>query len=213
MKRSILILLACTVWAGSAHAQPDPAASGDDAAAEDGTAPAAAPAATAPDDAELAALRQEYLALRDRLFRSRARAAAVASALYSTKLTVNLDYQARHYRVRRATIRLDGADIFADTTGAIASDHASRFTGYVAPGDHLLGIRIEAVSTDDEAFTTILDNTVTLRAPADADLIVNATAADRGDLAARWETKRRGTYQLRLDIGVEGTARAKAGGD
>ena len=62
-----------------------------------------------PDGKEIESLRAEYLQLRDRLFRSRARAAAVASELYSTRLTVNLDYSAHFYRVRRATIRLDGA--------------------------------------------------------------------------------------------------------
>ncbi len=165
-----------------------------------------------PDDQAIAALRAEYLQLRDQLFRSRARAAAVASELYSTRLTVNLDYRARYYRVRRATIRLDGANIFDDSTGVIATDHAPRFTGFVAPGDHVVNIRIEAVANSDEVFTSIIDNTFTIRAPNDADLTINAKAADRGDLGERWASKRRGSYQLHLDIGVDSAFKTGKGG-
>jgi hypothetical protein len=168
----------------------------------------AAGEAPPPDGKEIDALRAEYLQLRDRLFRSRARAAAVASELYSTRLTVNLDYDARYYRVRRATIRLDGANIFDDSAGVIASDHAPRFAGFVAPGDHVVNIRIEAVANSDEVFTSIIDNTFTIRAPNDADLTINAKAGDRGDLGERWASKRRGSYQLHLDVGVDSAFKA-----
>ena len=57
----------------------------------------------AAEEYDVDALRQQYLKLRDQLFRSRARAAAVASALYSTKLSVNLNYTTgRFYSVTRA---------------------------------------------------------------------------------------------------------------
>lgn len=97
-------------------AQPGPTTSGDTPAPE--------------ADAEVKdidALRKEYLRLRDELFRSRARAATVAGALYSTRLQVNLRYDsARFYSVTRATIRLDGANVYDDTSGAIAQDNALR---------------------------------------------------------------------------------------
>src|SRR5437868_6518951 len=102
-------------------------------------APAEAPAASIDD------LRKEYQAIRENLFRSRARAAAVGDALYSSKLQIYLRFDAaRFYQVKRATIRLDGANLFDDTAGGIATDDAPRFEGFVAPGKHVIAIRVEA---------------------------------------------------------------------
>ena len=62
-------------------------------------------------------LRQEYLALRDELFKSRARANAVASALYSTRIQIKLTWtSARYYSVAKAQVRLDGATVYEDAS-------------------------------------------------------------------------------------------------
>src|SRR5262245_35199127 len=149
--------------------------------------PAAAPApAPAPSEPglDVDALRQEYLSLRDQLFRSRARAAAVASSLYSSKLRVLLDYgSGRFYTVTRATIRLDGADVYDDAQGAIATDRTPRWDGFVAPGRHVLTVRIEATGKDDRRFTTSLESSFAVEAPAGKDLLVRCAAVDEGDIA------------------------------
>ncbi|MBL4632498.1 MAG: hypothetical protein JKY56_01425, partial [Kofleriaceae bacterium] len=114
------------------------------------TSPDSTSPGSAPSDS-LEGLREEYFKLRDRLFQSKARASAVSSALYSTRLSLRLGYDsARYYTVTRATIRLDGANIFDDSEGTIAEDkNAPRFEGYIAPGRHHLSIRIEASGKDD----------------------------------------------------------------
>jgi outer membrane biosynthesis protein TonB len=81
-----------------------------------GPAPTPAPAPAEPeatsDAVDVDSLRQEYLKLRDELFESRARAATVASALYSTRIQVKLAFTTgRFYGVSRATVRLDGASV------------------------------------------------------------------------------------------------------
>src|SRR5262245_24387348 len=93
---------------------PAPAAGGDpNAPPTSDTSAAVTAAAQSGEGADVDALRQEYLKLRDELFASRARAAAVASALYSTKITIKLAYTTgRFYNIRRATVRLDGANVF-----------------------------------------------------------------------------------------------------
>ena len=230
----IPVLLAATLLALAAvpssplaqPANPGPAPASDGDAAGDGAADgdaasadaadagdAAGDAAAAPDQEvlDIDALRQEYLRLRDELFRSRARAAAVASALYSTRLRVHLDYEsARFYAVTRATIRLDGANVFDDTGSAVGTDKAPRFEGYVAPGRHRLSIRIEATGKDDERFTSVIDNTFTIQAPAGKDVVIRARAKDGGDIPYAWEKKQRGTYGLHLDVAVEAVPRAEA---
>ena len=157
---------------------------------------------------DLASLRSEYFKLRDRLFQSKARASAVASALYSTRLTVDLNYSsARYYTVTRATIRLDGANIFDDSEGAIGADKAPRFEGYVAPGRHQVSIRIEATGKDDQRFTSVIDNSFVVQAVQGKDLEVKVTAKDDGNIAYKWKKKEQGSYQLHLDVSVKSKKR------
>ena len=181
--------------------------SGDSAAETDS-------AEQAPADQEsldIDALRQEYLKLRDELFRSRARAAAVASGLYSTKLRIHLDYDsARFYTVTRSTVRLDGANVFDDAAGAIGTDRVPRFDGYVAPGRHFISVRVEAVGKDDDRFVSITDSTFSIQATAGKDIVVRVRARDAGDIPYAWEKREQGSYKLYLDVAVEAVERAAA---
>lgn len=153
-------------------------------------------------------LRQEYLKLRDELYQSRARAAAVASALYSTKITIKLSYgTGRFYTVGRATIRLDGASVYDDTEGAIAGDDAVRFEGWIAPGRHVVSIRVEAAGKDDERFTSSTEASFVVQAVGGKDLTVVARAKDGGDIPYEWKRGEHGTYKLSIDADVRTVAR------
>lgn len=178
-------------------------------------APTPAAAVVPSDDAvDVDALRQEYLKLRDELFESRARAATVASALYSTRIQVKLAFTTgRFYGVTRATVRLDGASVFDDTTGAIAGDDAVRFDGWIAPGRHVLTFRVETVGKDDERFTSATEATIVVQAVAGKDLAVIAKASDGGDIAYEWKKKEKGAYRLGIDVDVRTSARAAAAAD
>ncbi len=178
--------------------------------------PVVAPAPVAPappDDArgavDVDGLRQEYLKLRDELFESRARAATVSSALYSTRIEVKLNFTTgRFYGVTRAMVRLDGASVFDDTSGVVATDDAVRFSGWIAPGRHVLTLRVETVGKDDERFTSATESTVVVQAIAGKDLTVTARASDGGDIAYAWKKKQQGSYQLGIDVDVRTQARA-----
>ncbi|MBS1119192.1 MAG: hypothetical protein H6Q90_1420 [Deltaproteobacteria bacterium] len=165
------------------------------------------------DEPDVDSLRQEYLALRDELFKSRARANAVASQLYSTRIQVKLTYTtARYYNPAKATIRLDGASVYENATGGISGDDGVRFDGYVAPGRHLLTFRVEATGKDDDTFTSVTETQIVVKAVAGKDLVVAARAHDSGDIAYEWKRKERGSYGLGIDVGVKTTPRA-AGSD
>jgi hypothetical protein len=220
MLRTLLFaLLALLIAAPAATAQPDDGAGDpretepgpDDGDAAEGDGPAPDDPGASGDAVDVDALRQQYLALRDRLFRSRARAAAVASAMYSTKLRVELTYDTgRFYTVQRATIRLDGANVFDDIEGAVAQDKAPRFEGYIAPGRHLVSIRIEATGKDDDRFTSVMEDTFVVIAPAGKDLVVSARARDGGDIPYQWERGQKGSYKLHLDVDVKAVDRPKS---
>jgi hypothetical protein len=211
---TFLVLLA----AMPAQAQPEEPPDGDsseaksaDDAAGDATAEPGADAEADPS-ADLETLRKQYRELRDRLFRSRARVNTVASELYSTKIRIYLDYGgARFYRVDRARIRLDGSRVFEDVNGVIADDRASRFEGYVAPGRHVVGIRVEATAKEDDRFRSIIEDTFTIDAPEGSVLVIRARARDGGDIPYKWSRKKRGSYKLHLDIKVEAKTPKKAG--
>jgi hypothetical protein len=173
---------------------------------------AAAPVETdkpaAGDGQDVDALRQEYLSLRDELFKSRARANAVASQLYSTRIQVKLTYTtARYYNPARASIRLDGASVYDDASGAIAGDDGVRFDGYVAPGRHLITFHVEASGKDDDSFSSTTESQIVVKAVAGKDLLVAAKARDSGDIAYEWKRTEHGSYGLGIDVAVK-TAKA-----
>jgi hypothetical protein len=156
------------------------------------------------EGADVDSLRQEYLSLRDELFKSRARANTVASQLYSTRIQVKLTYTTgRYYNPAKSSIRLDGANVYEDATGAIAGDDGVRFDGYVAPGRHLVTFRVEATGKDDDSFTSVTESQIVVKAIAGKDLIVAARAKDAGDIAYEWKRAEKGSYGLGLDVAVK----------
>jgi len=180
---------------------PSPAA-GADTAKPEGTADKPA------DGPDVDSLRQEYLSLRDELFKSRARANAVASQLYSTRIQVKLTYTTgRFYNPAKSSIRLDGASVYEDASGAIAVDDGVRFDGYIAPGRHLLTFRVEATGKDDDSFTSTTESQIVVKAVAGKDLLVAARAHDSGDIAYEWKRTEHGSYGLGIDVAVK-TAKA-----
>ena len=173
------------------------------------TPPAEPPPTDTAADTDVDTLRQEYLSLRDELFKSRARANTVASQLYSTRMQIKLTYTtARFYNPAKASIRLDGATVYENASGGIAGDDGVRFDGYVAPGRHLITFRVEATGKDDDSFTSVTENQIVVKAVAGKDLLVVAKARDSGDIAYEWKRKERGTYGLAIDVAVKSVARA-----
>ncbi len=158
-------------------------------------------------EVDVDSLRQEYLSLRDELFKSRARANAVASQLYSTRMTIKLTWGSeRHYGVSKASIRVDGATVWEDSTGAIAKDDGIRFNGYVAPGRHLVTFHVEATGKDDDSFTSTTESQIVVKAVANKDLLITAKGHDSGDIAYEWKRSEKGSYGLGIDVGVKTVA-------
>jgi hypothetical protein len=190
-----------------APAAPPPSTSGaagsTSAPAEDAAAKAADAAPAKTDATDVDALRQEYLSLRDELFKSRARANAVASQLYSTRVQIKLTYTtARFYNPAKSSIRLDGASVYEDASGAIGGDDGIRFDGYIAPGRHLITFRVEATGKDDDTFSSTTESQIVVKATAGKDLIVAAKAHDSGDIAFNWKKTETGSYGLGIDVAI-----------
>jgi ribosomal protein L29 len=189
-----------------------PPSASSPAATPSPTPSSSAPASSA-GDKTIADLRKEYEALREELFASRSKAAAVGGAVFSSRLRVHLRYLAgRFYDVRRATIRVDGVNVYDDTAGAIAGDDAPRFEGFVAPGRHLVTIRLEAHAKDDDRFLYTVEDSFTVDVPQKQTLILHGRAEDAGDIAHSWKRNAKGSYKLRLDVSAEAKTEAAASG-
>jgi hypothetical protein len=196
--------------AGSAAVAPVPEASaGSGSAAPEPmkTESTKVEAANAKNEPDVDSLRQEYLSLRDELFKSRARANAVASALYSTRIQIRFAWTTgRYYGVNKAQVRLDGATVYEDAGGAIAGDDGVRFDGYVAPGRHVVTFHVEATGKDDDSFTESTESQIVVKAVAQKDLIVAAKAHDSGDIAYAWKKSEHGSYGIGIDVSVKAAA-------
>jgi hypothetical protein len=165
------------------------------------------PPANPGKEVDVDALRQEYLSLRDELFKSRARANAVASQLYSTRMSIKFTWgSARHYGVSKASIRVDGATVYEDSTGAIANDDGVRFNGFVAPGRHLVTFHVEATGKDDDSFTSSTESQIVVKAVPNKDLVISAKGHDSGDIAYEWKRSEKGNYGLGIDVSVKTAA-------
>jgi hypothetical protein len=168
--------------------------------------------ANATNEPDVDTLRQEYLSLRDELFKSRARANAIASQLYSTRISIKLTYTTgRYYNPTKVAIRLDGASVYDDGTGAIAKDDGVRFDGYIAPGRHVVTYRIEATGKDDDSFTSMTETQLVVKAVPGKDLVVAGRGHDSGDIAYNWKREEKGSYGLGIDTSVKTVANAAAG--
>ncbi len=204
--RTTLVLLALLTCAAPAVAQP---AGGTSAP----TPPVPATSEPPAPATDLEALRKEYFRLRDSLFRSRARAAAVASAMYSSKLSIRLRWATSRFQaVSRASIRLDGASVWEDTEGTLGDADGTRFEGWIAPGRHQITIRIEAAGKDDQRFTSVIEDSFVVQAVAGHDLVVRAVGRDDGDIAYAWQRKQKGSYKLHIDVDVEAVKRPGGNG-
>jgi hypothetical protein len=159
--------------------------------------------APAPTPQKVDELQKEYERIRESLFTARTRAAAVGAALYSSKVQVFLKFGTpRFFHVGRSVIRLDGASVFEDASGAIANDELMRFEGFVAPGKHLVTVRVDSDSKDDSSFTSSTESTFIVDVPQHKVVTLRAQAEDGGDMGSTFPKKGKGSYRLHLDADV-----------
>jgi hypothetical protein len=160
--------------------------------------------APAPSPQKVDELQKEYERIRESLFTARSRAAAVGAAMYSSKVQLFLKFGSpRFFHVGRAVIRLDGASVFEDTAGAIGNDDLVRFEGFVAPGKHLITMRVDSDSKDDASFTSSTESTFIIDVPQHKLVTLRAQAEDGGDMGSTFPKKGKGSYRLHLDADVE----------
>jgi len=130
----------------------------------------------------------------------RARVAVVSNKIWTSKLGVTLRLSGSHARIAKATLSLDGAQVWAAPKGFTAEDDKPIFDGGVAPGLHSLTLEVERRDDRDETFRTIDRTTVTITVPQGKKLEVEARLEDDSNMGGDFPSDSSGKYDLRIKM-------------
>jgi hypothetical protein len=166
--------------AALAQAQPPPPAEGGAPAA--GERKPAAPAPAEGPAADLDRLRAEHSALKDALFRSRARRETLENALLSTQLIPVVRWDgARRYLLKSAELRLDGVRIWDAGNAPLGDDPVTLASRGVPPGAHVLGVRVEVRSRENPKLGYTSEQSFSVSLPEGKKTTVEITIDEDGD--------------------------------
>jgi hypothetical protein len=127
------------------------------------------------------ALRAQYEALKDELFRSRARRETLEGALLATQLLPVIRWEGgRHHSVTRAEVRLDGVRLWESTDGLVGDKPVDLAARSAPPGPHVLGVRVEVKSRDDAKLGYVSDQSFTVVLPEGKKTRVEITVDESG---------------------------------
>jgi hypothetical protein len=175
----LVLLTLPALLAGTPAAAQTPAATGR----PDGGAPSGNSAAPAPPPPSLERLRAEHAAVKDALFRSRARRETLESALLSTQLATVLTWEGgRRHALKNAELRLDGVRLW-DAGETPPGDRPVQLAPRGVPaGTHVLGVRVEVRARDNPKLGYVSEQSFTLVLPEGKKTTVSITVDEDGDL-------------------------------
>ncbi len=140
------------------------------------------PAAGEASAAEVERLRAEHSAIKDALFRSRARRETLENALLSTQLIPVVQWEgARRYLLKTAELRLDGVRIWDAGSAPLGDNAVTLAARGVPPGNHVLGVRIEVRSRENPRLGYISEQSFSLTLPEGKKTTVEITVDEDGD--------------------------------
>ncbi|HET6584470.1 MAG TPA: hypothetical protein VFG69_13505 [Nannocystaceae bacterium] len=161
--------------------------------------PPALPAPSGPDEAAVAKLQEDARALRDELFKARARVSIVGSKLFTARIAMsfrsNLE---RFYTAKDFTIRVDGAPVYVQENG-LPKTAGDLFEVFAAPGSHELAISVDLVARRDPSYKLEVQETLSLVVPEDARVSSRLVLRENGNMW-RFAEKRRGRTDLRVRL-------------
>jgi hypothetical protein len=161
------------------------------------TPPPAAPISSSAK-IDLDGLNAEYNALRDELFRTRAKVELLGAALYKTKLAVSFVYKAqRAWPLKKVTLRLDDQPV-AVVDSPNASDPLKLYEGFAAPGRHTLTVRVEANAQGESRLAYATESALQFDIEDGKLAKVELTADESGDGPQPLARKKEGTFDVRL---------------
>jgi hypothetical protein len=167
-KPGLFFLIAVALLGGAlapARAEPPHPDAGVPAGKPASTSAAApsVPNTAAASAATLERLRAEHAAVKDALFRSRARRETLESALLSTQLSAQLSWQGgRRHALKAAELRLDGVRLWDAGETPPGDRPVILAPRGVAAGTHVLGLRVEVRGRENPKLGYVSEQSFTL---------------------------------------------------
>jgi hypothetical protein len=167
------------------------------------------PKESARANVDLDALNREYNALRDDLFRSRAKAHLLGDALFKTKIVATFQYKAqRAWPIKKVTLKIDDQPVFTVDSPA-TQDPLKLYDGFAAPGKHSLALRVECGATGEERVAYGAEGTFVVDVAENKQSNVNFVVDETGDGPTKLAKKREGTFDVRVRADLETVERTK----
>jgi hypothetical protein len=172
----VLVLVLLAAGAPPATAQKG----GADAGASPAAGPATAPARGTPP-ATLDRLRSEHAAIKDALYRSRARRDTLEGALLATQILPVLKWEGGgRYLLKQAELRLDGVRLWDASASPPGDRPVALAARGLPPGIHVLGVRIEVRLRDNPKLGYLSEQSFTITLPEGKKTTVEITIDEDG---------------------------------
>jgi len=152
---------------------------------------------------ELDGLVAEYTAIRDELFRSRAKGAVLGEALLKTHLVVMFRYEAgRAWPLKKINLKLDERPVYSGES-INGADYSKIFETVAAPGRHVLSVRVEASGTGEDRITYAAEGTFGFELADDKLTRVELTADESGSGPSAIAKRKEGSFDLRVKANIK----------
>jgi hypothetical protein len=156
------------------------------------------PGAAKPLAADLESLNAEYHALRDELFRTRAKAELLGTALFKTRLVTTFRYLAqRAWPLKKVSLKLDDQPVYAADAPS-AEDPIKIYEGFLAPGRHSLAVCVECGAVGDSRLGYAAEDTFVFEAADGKQARVELNVDETGDGPQPLSKKKAGDFDVRV---------------
>jgi hypothetical protein len=187
-------------------APPVPAISPPEQAAGGTAAPAPTPA---PAD-DLEPLRAEYDAIRDELFRARARLGLVGEAVFHTRLVIDVAYGAqRDWPLDHLVVKVDDQQVYAAPAPTGLGEGLRAFAGFAAAGRHVVSVSLDSGGEARAGWAT--SGAFAVDVAEGRETRVRVVADEVGDGPKPIADKRKGRYDVRLRADLSSAPLVAAG--
>jgi hypothetical protein len=158
---------------------------------------------------DLEGLNREYNALRDELFRSRAKAHLIGDALFKTKIVAQFQYKAqRAWPIKKVTLKIDDQPVFTVDSPS-TTDPLKLYDGFAAPGKHTLALRVECGATGEDRVAYGAEGVFVVDVAENKQTNVGFVVDESGDGPSKLAKKREGTFDVRVRADLETVERTK----
>ncbi len=164
------------------------------------------PDASEPEPPEPAAVdpttQQDLAEVMDQLVTARSRIAAIGRQLFHTQIVVRVHDRTEDQVLTRIALTLDGAPIFSSRGSELGDRERQAFSGFAAPGPHVLGIELERRVRGDDAYGYALRESYRFEALRERVTEVTLVLDGDADIAEDFADEGEGEYDVRTRVRV-----------